>query len=93
MTPHGSKERQMVHENSGFVKPAGVKIVNPKGDYNEDNSVGKRIQQVAILPTQEDSVRRMADRFNDMGPRATVLEPLRIEQSEATESEEGSDEE
>jgi hypothetical protein len=93
MTPHGSKERQMVHENSGFIKPSGVKIVNPKGDYNEDNSVGKQVvQQVAILPTLEDSVRRMADRFNDMGPRsgALLVEPLRIEQSsDGAESDEG----
>lgn len=63
--PHGSSERKMLLQHSGFVPSPSVNVAIGKNAVigNQTNS---QTNQVAVLPPVEDFARRMSDRFNEV---------------------------
>lgn len=73
LRPFGENDRKMLHQNAGFVPIPKTSVVHFHGSVDART----QIQNIAVLPPVEDTVRKLNDRFNTM----TVL-PLALPEVE-----------
>lgn len=64
LLPTGDKDRKMLHQAEGFVPVPKNSVTNIYGNQTIDARTQQKID-VAILPSVEDGVRAISDRFND----------------------------
>lgn len=74
MSPFGEKDRRMLHQNAGFVPVPRTAVTHFHGHVDARTQT----QNVALLPSVDDTMRRLSDRFNTMSI-ATPAPALAIE--------------
>lgn len=75
LLPHGSSERKMMLQGSGFVPTASTNIAIGKNAV-VGNQTNSQTNQVAVLPPVEDFARRMSDRFNEVHTIPAIAEGI-----------------
>ena len=61
--PDGDSDRKMLHQAAGFVPVPKNSITHIHG--NQINRSESQVTQIAVLPSVEDTVKRLGDRFNE----------------------------
>lgn len=73
LLPLGAGDRKLILQAEGYAVVPKNTVING----NVDNRT--QTQNVAILPSVEDGVRRLSDRFNTMEPPAMIAAPVILE--------------
>lgn len=70
LSPLGDKDRKMLHQAQGFVPVPKTAVTHIHGNVD----ARQQTANVAVLPPFEDSIRKLADRFNTMTVKAVAAE-------------------
>lgn len=86
LTGKGVNDRKMLHQHAGFLPMPKTQFVTMNGGQQINASSQTQVN-VAVLPSVEDSVKRLSDRFNEQ-PSAPLMIAERVIEQEDEEDEE-----